>query len=208
MSFALKISRIPVALVVLCIMLHPSCSFVPSSVTSQKSINDSNHGPFLVPSQVRRRRRCAVTSPSSSPVDPPPLQLIPSQVIRSSNRKKPKQSQRKMIESHNDTAFASTFSSPALVSSTLSTDGSSKQKQRKRRRTRKRKHMKKDSGSKRKDRRHRQRRVLMGNLPDIHWYVHVGFLFILIAASHPHSYYSIIQESSPNGSLALTSIIH
>ena len=169
MSFATQhkwfslVYSLVVSLVFVIMPLEQSSSFVPSTLLSHGSGQD--HGSFLIPSQVTMRASARESPSSSSSTKLPPLQLIPSQIKSTANKQTQQHNtRRKMTEtSRNNTTLIASFTEKQGDESC--SNGATKQK-RKRSKRRRRKHMKKQG-----DNDTRKRRILMGNLPDIHWYV-------------------------------------
>jgi hypothetical protein len=154
--------------------IPPSVSFVPSTATINSRKNrviSQGRTATSIPSQVLRR----VQTESPSSMGSTPLSLVPSQVLKSSEQlkrqvEKSTETKRAMSAS-NVTASVTTFSNAEFRPQ------ASKSK-RSRRRTARRKHMMKttstsdetsaNAGTKKAI---RKKRILMGDLPDIHWYV-------------------------------------
>lgn len=186
MSFARLRQNLVVFVMMTLMVLHPSSSYVPSTSTRNRQIplDSRRQGQIsLVPSQAMRRAAAAPESASSSP-EPLP-QLVPSQVLASAVQLKRQTSrtnlsQRKMLAESDNNAIFEVASS--------STEGSSKTK-RKRRRTRQ-KHMTKNESK--KNGKNRRRRVLIGNLPDIHWYEKYSYVCVAIVTRS-----RLLHESHP-----------
>jgi hypothetical protein len=173
MTFVSANALILTLLIIIIVMdIHPSLSFVPSPSTmngrKQHDISQEYSG-SLIPSQVLRRAK----PESSSSMDSTPF-LVPSQVLKSPDQlKRQVENSTKMklaMSASNVTSSVTTFSNAEFLSLHVEASKS----KRSRRRTARRKHMKKaddetsNAGSKRAN---RKKRILMGDLPDIHWCV-------------------------------------
>jgi hypothetical protein len=175
MSF-LSANAFTLTLLFLVIMdIHLSLSFGPSTATinsRKKRVIRQGHTTTLIPSQLLRRVQTEL--PSSMGSTPP--SLVPSQVIKTSE-----QQLKRQVEKSKETKLAMSASN-TTASVTKFTNAefrsvASKSK-RSRRRNSRRKHMMKttstndetstNAGTKKAI---RNKRILMGDLPDIHWYV-------------------------------------
>jgi hypothetical protein len=172
---ALSANAFTLTLLFIVIMdIHASMSFVPSTSTinsRKKRVISQGDTATLIPSQVLRG---VVQTESFSSMGSTPPSLVPSQVLKSEQLKRQveKSTETKLpMSASNVTASVTTFSNAEFRSL------ASKSK-RSRRRTARRKHMMKTTSTNDETSTHagresaiRNKRILMGDLPDIHWYV-------------------------------------
>lgn len=145
-----------VSLVFIIMPLEQSFSFIPTTKYSHGSAKE--HALFLIPSQVNMKTPAPAASASSS-AQQSRLPLIPSQ-IKSTASQRQEKTRCKMTEM--SSSNATLIASFTQLHDDEPSDGATKQK-RKRSKRKRRKHMKNGDM--------RRRRILMGNFPDIHWYV-------------------------------------
>lgn len=176
MSFLLANAFTLTLLFIVIMDIPPSLSFVPSTATinsrnRKNRVISQGRTATLIHSQVLRRVQ--TESPSSMGSTQP--SLVPSQVLKSSEQLKSQVEKstetKRAMSASNVTASVTTFSNAEFRPL------ASKSK-RSRRRTVRRKHMMKttspsdetsaNAGTKKAI---RKKRILIGNLPDIHWYV-------------------------------------
>ena len=171
MSFTSANLLIWTVLIIIITDIHLSLSFVPTSpvMNSRNQCGISQeHLSSLVPSQALRKAK----PESSSSMGSTPF-LVPSQVLKSPDQLKhqiEKSTKRNLtISASNVTSTVTTFANADFLS--LRVDAS---KSKRKRRATRRKHMKlavdetRNTGYKRVN---RKKRILMGDLPDIHWCV-------------------------------------
>jgi hypothetical protein len=140
-----------VSLVFIIMPLEQSFSFIPTTKYSKE------HALFLIPSQVNIKTLAPASASTSAKQSR--LPLIPSQ-IKSTASQRQEKTRCKMTET--SSSNATLIASFTQLHDDESSHGASKQK-RKRSKRKRRKHMKNGDI--------RRSRILMGNFPDIHWYV-------------------------------------